>query len=123
MDASLASPAITEQVGSNQDFIIMETQNTGRNGPSERTLDKPSATVSRNPSQHLGAGGVRLRRLTPRECARLQSVGDSYVFCGPITATYRQIGNGVPPLFAEHLARSVREYLLSERGNIENDNR
>ncbi|HEY3363876.1 MAG TPA: DNA cytosine methyltransferase [Symbiobacteriaceae bacterium] len=44
------------------------------------------------------------RRLTPRECARLQSVPDGYFFCGSKSAAYRQIGNGVPVELARRIA-------------------
>lgn len=52
-----------------------------------------------------------LRRLTIRECARLQGFPDSFVF--PVTATqaYQQIGNAMPPVAAYHWARSVLEWL------------
>lgn len=96
----------------NDEAYIVETNQTSRNGPSERTVDEPASAIdTRCDQRQLAVSGVRLRRLTPRECARLQSVPDDYVFHGPLTATYRQIGNGVPVLFARHLARAVKEYL------------
>lgn len=55
----------------------------------------------------------RRRRLLPREAARLQSFPDHFVFCGGETSVFNQIGNAVAPLFAWHLATSVRAYLDS----------
>lgn len=51
------------------------------------------------------------RRLTARECARLQSFPDDYVFVGSQTASHRQIGNAVPPVLAWFVARACAQLL------------
>ena len=55
-----------------------------------------------------------LRRLTIREAAAIQTFPEDYVFSGAKTKQYRQIGNAVPSLFAEAVARSVRETYFDE---------
>lgn len=70
------------------------------------------------PSKTVIAGGTRgggrshlhpfiPRTLTVRECARLQTFPDSYVFHGPIARQFTQVGNAIPPLLAYQVAASV----------------
>lgn len=52
-----------------------------------------------------------IRRLTPLECARLQSFPEKYSFEGSEREVYTQIGNAVPPLLAEHIAKYLKTHL------------
>ena len=48
---------------------------------------------------------------TARENARLQSFKDDWVPLGSKTSQYKQIGNAVPPLLAENVARRLKSHL------------
>jgi len=90
--------------------------------PRDLHLDLPARTLTcRNISAATGdmhriklADGRR-RRLLLREAARLQTFPDWFNFVGTETSCFNQIGNAVSPLFAFHLAASVRTYLDSNQ--------
>lgn len=56
------------------------------------------------------------RPLTPREAARLQGFPDEFVFCGTRGDIRSQIGNAVPPPFAQAIASEVLRVLRVYRG-------
>jgi DNA (cytosine-5)-methyltransferase 1 len=52
-----------------------------------------------------------LRIPSTREVARLQSFPDSFIFTGPRNDQQKQVGNAVPPLLAEILAKTINMHL------------
>jgi DNA (cytosine-5)-methyltransferase 1 len=57
---------------------------------------------------------VSPRRLTVRECARIQTFPDSFRFTGTLLEKHRQIGNAVPVEFSRRLCEAVRQMLDGE---------
>jgi len=53
------------------------------------------------------------RALTVRELARIQTYPDWFVFEGSTISQQQQVGNSVPPLFAQHLAETVKRMAAS----------
>ena len=54
----------------------------------------------------------RVRRLTPRECARLQGFDDSFVIPVSDCQAYKQFGNAVTVTVSKAVAESVRKELI-----------
>ena len=52
-----------------------------------------------------------VRYFTVRECARLQTFPDNYVFMGSWTESMRQLGNAVPVQLAKMVAKGVHDKL------------
>ena len=62
----------------------------------------------------LAHGNGRVRYFTVRECARLQTFPDAYVFKGGWRSTTRQLGNAVPVTLARTIAISLKSALTAE---------
>ncbi len=54
------------------------------------------------------------RRLTVRECARLQTFPDDFWFSGSKSDAYRVVGNAVPPMLGWYIARALYMSLYGE---------
>jgi len=89
-------------------------------GPTIRAEHHGNIEFRRLSTNHGGEGlkGKKERRLTVRECARIQTFPDKYEFIREgvkssekVSASdaYRLIGNAVPPLLAYHLARRLQD--------------
>lgn len=73
----------------------------------------PSWTIQAQPGPATGPFHWENRRLSARELCRLQTFPDDVEICGSRLAQHRQVGNAVPSLLAEVLARRIRTELLA----------
>jgi len=72
--------------------------------------DEPSGTVV-NVRKSMWVHPALSRALSVREAARLQTFPDSYVFKGTKDSQYQQVGNAVPPILANAIAKQIARYL------------
>ena len=87
--------------------IISGGEVPGNNPP--RAADEPCVTMTAGGQSEI-ANASGWRRMTARECARVQSFPDWYTFVETQADAYRQIGNAVPPLYARKLALAIEDY-------------
>lgn len=97
-------------------------------GNNRIAANKPSPTIraehhgnieghyrSNNPNDINDVTGWR--RLSVRECARLQSFPDDFIFTCSSSSAYKQVGNAVPPILAWNVANALYDTL--NKKNIE----
>lgn len=85
---------------------------TFRDAYKRQHIGMPSMAVKEN------HGGCHIhyelnRVLSAREMARLQTFPDSFIFSGTFKRAYWQIGNAVPCLMAEHIAKAIKQKLIT----------
>ncbi|MBA2853476.1 DNA (cytosine-5)-methyltransferase 1 [Methanococcus maripaludis] len=97
--------------------LIIYDMNSFKDKYRKQDFKKPSTTIF----AHLEKDGNRFihpeqpRTYTPREAARIQSFPDDYIFEGPFTKKFKQIGNAVPPRLSFEIATMVHEKIISEK--------
>ena len=75
--------------------------------------NKPSPTIMTH--RHSYYHPTETRYLTQREAARLQSFPNNFVFFGPLSAQWRQIGNAVPPLLGKALGLAIYKMISNKK--------
>ena len=64
--------------------------------------------------------GKNPRKLTPRECARLQGFPETFVLATSNTAAYKQFGNSVAVPVIERIGKAIVETILKENTKEKN---
>lgn len=73
---------------------------------------KPSKTIDTGHRNHFHYKYNRVP--TVRENARLQSFNDAFIFIGPKTQQYKQVGNAVPPKMAYYIAEKIKDVISDD---------
>lgn len=98
----------------NQDMYFKALKAKTGDGQGDETTqaDLPSFTIRANPRSRIQFHYSLDRRLTMRECARMQTFPDTFIFPHrSLTTTIKQIGNAVPPMLGSVVAESIQQFL------------
>lgn len=74
---------------------------------------KPGPTIMTN--RHSYYHPTENRYLTAREAASIQSFPHSFIFTGPVSSQWRQIGNAVPPLLGKAIGLTLVQMLKQSK--------
>lgn len=124
-----AKQAIDDLWGKEQDLSIQNhsqmslakfkpPRRNGNQGNYQVRADQPSQTIRSEHHMNIQAhyrtykedeplNRDYWRRLTVRECARLQTFPDDFWFSGSKSDAYRTVGNAVPPMLGWYMARAL----------------
>ena len=95
--------ALSEELKTNTYTDISRTQNTIY---LRLKYNEPSGTVV-NVRKSMWVHPTKDRAISIREAARLQTFPDSFVFCGTKDKQYQQVGNSLPPIMANSIAKKL----------------
>jgi len=100
---------------SNKPELIHPKRRLFNNSYVVQKYNMPSKTIIahlyKDGNQFIHPDYTQERTFTPREAARIQSFPDNFIFPCSKTQQYKQIGNAVPPLLANHIAKLLKKYL------------
>lgn len=82
--------------------------------------NKPSPTIMTH--RHSYYHPKETRYLTQREAARLQSFPNDFLFFGPLSSQWRQIGNAVPPLLGKAIGQAIYKMVNAKKSIKEKKN-
>ena len=90
---------------------LFKSDRTNRHSNYLRRLESKSQSVTIDTGHNVYFHPHFKRVPTIRESARLQSFPDDFIFMGNKGQQFRQVGNAVPPLLSEAVAKAIMEVL------------
>lgn len=103
---------LDETIPNQSQYFKANKAKTGNGqGDEKNKKGEPSYTIRANAKSRVQFHYSLERRLTVRECARLQTFPDDFVFPHSATTNIMQIGNAVPPLLGYQVALSIAAFL------------
>lgn len=114
---------ITDETVPNQSqyFAASRARKGNGQGDENNRRNSPAYTIRANPKSRVQFHYELNRRLTVRECARIQTFPDDFIFGHAKTASISQIGNAVPPVLAYTVATEIARYLQNLLGGIHDE--
>ncbi|WP_075841133.1 DNA cytosine methyltransferase [Clostridium perfringens] len=118
MEGSFSPIFMSRNRRRNWDEVAFTVQASGRQTqihPDSPEMEK----LEKDKWQFKEESNRKVRRMSVRECARIQTFPDEFKFLGePINENYKMIGNAVPVKLAEAVARKLRECLTNNNDEI-----
>ncbi|MFR1315636.1 MAG: DNA cytosine methyltransferase [Clostridium perfringens] len=118
MEGSFSPIFMSRNRRRNWDEVAFTVQASGRQTqihPDSPEMEK----IEKDKWQFKEESNRKVRRMSVRECARIQTFPDEFKFLGePINENYKMIGNAVPVKLAEAVARKLRECLTNNNDEI-----
>jgi len=104
---------VTDETVTNQSqyFVATKATSGGGQGDTVNEADKVALCIRANSRGRIQFHYKLPRRLTVRECARVQTFPDKFVFPYTTQRNLTLIGNAVPPVLAHAVAKSVARFI------------
>jgi DNA (cytosine-5)-methyltransferase 1 len=104
---------ITDETVPNQSQYFVATKATAGAGQGDQVSRRGEVAyaVRANPKARVHFHYELPRRLTVRECARLQAFPDEFIFPFSASTNIMQIGNAVPPIIGHAVATTIHSFL------------
>ena len=114
---------VTDEAVTNQSqyFVASKATSGGGQGDTVNEADKVALCIRANSRGRIQFHYKLPRRLTVRECARVQTFPDEFVFPYTTQRNLTLIGNAVPPILAHVVAKSVSKFIDAIDSGVDRD--